>query len=110
MVGWERRGAVTGGVVFFRIAGGAIGTAVFAAVANASLLSSGAVASVDEVGGALDLAAGEAVRAALAAAVHHVFLTMIVVAVLGVLAVLVMPSRRETAEGGGEAGDVVPAD
>ncbi|MEV7012864.1 MFS transporter [Streptosporangium sp. NPDC051022] len=91
VVGWERRGVVTGGVVFFRIAGGAVGTAVFAAVANASLLSSGAVASVDDVAESLNGPRAQAVRTALAAAVHNVFLAMAVMVALGVLAVLVMP-------------------
>ncbi|GAA3133698.1 MFS transporter [Streptosporangium carneum] len=95
VVGWERRGVVTGGVVFFRSAGSAVGTAVFAAVAGASMLSGGTVSSVDQVAAALDGPQARAARAALASAVHHVFLAMLAVAVLGVLAVLVMPRRRE---------------
>ncbi len=95
VVGWERRGVVTGGVVFFRIAGSAVGTAVFAAVANAAILSSGAVRSVDEVAAALDGPQAQVARTALASAVHHVFLAMAAVAALGVFAVLVMPRSRE---------------
>ncbi|MEU6997999.1 MDR family MFS transporter [Nonomuraea sp. NPDC046570] len=91
-VGWERRGVVTGGVVFFRIAGGALGTAILAAVANASLASSlGGGASVDEAARALDGPGAQAVREALAGAVHHVFLVMGGMVVLGVLAVLILP-------------------
>ncbi|MEV8632967.1 MFS transporter [Streptosporangium sp. NPDC051023] len=104
VVGWERRGVVTGGVVFFRSAGSAVGTAVFAVVASASMLSSGTVSSVDEVAAALDGPQARAARDALASAVHHVFLAMLVVAVLGVLAVLVMPRRRGLPGDAGTAG------
>ncbi|MER7205460.1 MFS transporter [Streptosporangium sp. NPDC000239] len=122
VVGWERRGVVTGGVVFFRSAGSAVGTAVFAAVASLSLLSSGSVGSVDDVAAALDGPGAQAARSALAFAVHHVFLAMTVVVVLGVPAVLVMPRRGrplsetlskaepETVSEGGEDGGRTRAD
>lgn len=110
VVGWERRGVVTGGVMFFRIAGGAVGAALFAAVANASVRSSGTVASVDEVAAALDGPRARAARAALAAAVHHVFLAMGVVVLLGVLAVVVMPRRGAFCRPAAESGhEVAPA-
>lgn len=93
-VGWERRGVVTGGVVFFRIGGGAIGAAILAAVANTSLANRlDGRASVDEAVRALRDDSTGAIKTALADAVHNVFLVMIVMAVLGVAAVLVIPRR-----------------
>jgi multidrug resistance protein len=93
VVGWEQRGLVTGGVVFFRIAGGALGTAVFAAVASASL--AGMTGSVDEAARALNGPGQdvEAIRLALAAAVHNVFLTMVGVTVLGFFVIFILPRR-----------------
>ncbi len=94
-VGYERRGVVTGSVVFFRIAGGAFGAAVLSAVANGTLASRlGGGASVDEAARALNGGSGDHVRAALAAAVHNVFLAMLGIAVLGLLAILIVPRRR----------------
>lgn len=97
VTGREERGMVTGGVVFFRNVGMALGTAVFATVAGAALLGSG-MASVDDAAAALTGADAHAARAALATAVHHVFLAMAGVVLLGVLAVLVMPRRFGLAE------------
>ncbi|MFD0886381.1 hypothetical protein ACFQ08_17695, partial [Streptosporangium algeriense] len=75
------------------------------AVASLSLLSSGSVGSVDDVAAALDGPGAQAARSALALAVHHVFLAMTVVVVLGVPAVLVMPRReRSLSETCSEAG------
>ncbi|WP_084960450.1 MFS transporter [Thermoactinospora rubra] len=95
-VGWDRRGVVTGGVVFFRIAGGALGTAVLAGVANLTLAARlDGRASVDEAARALERGGAEVeqVRLALAGAVHNVFLAMLVLAALGVVAVMVVPRR-----------------
>lgn len=93
-VGWARRGVVTGGVVFFRITGGALGAAILAAVANATLsVRLGGEVSVDEVA----RAAGGPLREALAAAVHQVFVAMLVIAAIGALAVLVIPRRPAAA-------------
>ncbi|MCG5220043.1 MFS transporter [Streptosporangium soli] len=93
VVGRGQRGVVTGGVVFFRIAGGALGTAIFAAVAGASLAER--AGSVDEAARALNGAGPgvEGVRLALAGAVHNVFLTMIVITVIGFLVMLIVPRR-----------------
>ncbi|MDF5752209.1 MDR family MFS transporter [Spongiactinospora sp. TRM90649] len=99
-VGYDRRGVVTGGVIFFRITGGALGTAVFAAVANAALARElgGRAGSVDEAARALNGGADgpqvEMIKTALAGAVHQVFLVMIGVGVLGLLAIFVLPRRR----------------
>ncbi|SDI16740.1 drug resistance transporter, EmrB/QacA subfamily [Sinosporangium album] len=92
----EQRGTVTGSVLFFRLAGGALGASVLAAVANRSLaahLDGTGYTSIDDAAQALENGGGEAVRQALAASVHNVFLALIVLAVLGVLAVLVMPRK-----------------
>ncbi|NUR92755.1 MAG: MFS transporter, partial [Nonomuraea sp.] len=79
-VGYERRGVVTGAVVFFRIAGGALGTAVLAAVANASLAARlGGGASVDEAARALGGGDTGAVWLALAGAGHNGFLAILVI-------------------------------
>lgn len=95
-VGWERRGVVTGGVVFFRIAGGALGAAILAAVANSTLAGKlDGRASVDEAARALQRGGQgvEPIRQALADAVHNVFLVMVIMVVLGIAAVLVIPRR-----------------
>ncbi|GII90549.1 MFS transporter [Sinosporangium siamense] len=92
----EQRGVVTGGVVFFRIAGGAVGASLLAAVANNSLadrLAGTGYTSIDQASRAVEGGGDEVVRLALAGAVHDVFLALIVLAVLGVLAVLVVPRR-----------------
>ncbi|GAA4068501.1 MFS transporter [Nonomuraea soli] len=91
-VGWERRGVVTGSVIFFRIGGGALGTAVLAGVANSTLAGHG---SVDEAARALQRGGEglEQVRQALAEAVHNVFVGMLVIVLSGVMAVLILPRR-----------------
>lgn len=93
VTGRQGRGTVTGGVVFFRNVGMALGTAIFAAIASASLLASGDLASVDDAAAALNGPNAHAAREALATAVHQVFLAVAVVVALGFLAVLVMPRR-----------------
>jgi EmrB/QacA subfamily drug resistance transporter len=77
-VGWEQRGVVTGVNMFFRSLGSAVGVAAFGAVVNATL----GVASLEGAG----VGAGP-----LTAAVHHVFLATVLVAVLMLVAVSCMP-------------------
>src|SRR4051812_38500657 len=60
-VGWQQRGVVTGSNMFFRSAGSAVGVAVFGAIVNATLGSSG-------------VAGDRGAPAALPLAVHPVFL------------------------------------
>lgn len=114
VVGWERRGVVTGTNMFSRSMGSAVGAAVFGAIANATLTGrlahppaavtralggKGVDAASLVAGGQLptnDAAASAFVKAALYAAAHHVFVSIIVVAVLGVAAVTLMP--RKTTE------------
>ena len=112
VVGWDRRGVVTGANMFCRSAGSAVGAAVFGAIANASLhrsldhppaavaaqLPHGSDAAGLVLGGhgpSRTSPAGEYVRHALNAAAHDVFVGIAVLAVLGVAFLLLMPNRVE---------------
>ncbi|GAA4635410.1 MDR family MFS transporter [Actinoallomurus vinaceus] len=112
VVGWERRGVVTGTNMFGRSLGSAVGAAVFGAIANGTLASRfahppAALAgrlgkNVDAAslvsagrGGARDAATAAFVRTSLSQAAHNVFLTLVVLAVIGVAAVALMPRRAE---------------
>ena len=108
VVGWDRRGVVTGTNMFFRSIGSAVGAAVFGAIANTTLdrrfsdapadlhgqLSSGADATniVLKTGNARGPLA-DYVRTSLYDATHNVFVALALVAVLGVLVLLLMPRR-----------------
>lgn len=110
VVGWDRRGVVTGTNMFFRSIGSAVGAAVFGAIANTTLdrRFAAAPAGVRErlTGGAdatgvvlrakdTPPAVLEYARGSLYAATHHVFVAVACVAVLGVGALLLMPRRTE---------------
>ncbi|MBP2708496.1 MFS transporter [Microbispora sp. RL4-1S] len=111
VVGWERRGVVTGINMFCRSIGSAVGAAVLGAVANATLadrfarppagIAGKLPASVDATDTVLngqaqaDPAVAAFVRTALYDAVHNVFLVLVVVAVLSVCALLLMPRRTK---------------
>jgi EmrB/QacA subfamily drug resistance transporter len=112
VVGWDRRGVVTATNMFSRSIGSAVGVAVLGAIANATLahrfahppdaVAASLPSSVDAAslvltssGDSPQSAAATFVRAALFDATHHVFLALVVVAVLMVGALLVMPSRAE---------------
>jgi EmrB/QacA subfamily drug resistance transporter len=73
VVGWERRGVVTGANMFVRSLGSAVGVAVFGGIVNSELH-----------GGA-----------SLFHAIHVVFWALVVVAFLGFAAQLTMPERVE---------------
>jgi EmrB/QacA subfamily drug resistance transporter len=105
-VGWEHRGVATGMNMFARSIGSAVGIAVFGAIANATLsnrldhppasvhgLPQGHDVTSIVLGGGLHGSAATFVRTALFDAAHNVFLAQVVVAVLGVVAVLLMPRR-----------------
>ena len=84
-VQWHERGVVTGTNMFFRSAGSAVGVAVFGAIVNATVGTSG----VD----------GDRVTPeALTTAVHHVFIGTAVLAVVLLAAVLLMPRDRHRAQ------------
>jgi EmrB/QacA subfamily drug resistance transporter len=74
-VGWQERGVVTANNMFLRSVGSALGTAVFGAVANATLRG------------------GDADPAKLVPAVHHVFIGVLAVAVVIAVAAALLPRR-----------------
>jgi MFS family permease len=109
VVGWERRGVVTGTNMFSRSMGSAVGAAVFGAIANVALAGrfahppaslrgadlSGVDATSLVLGGQAPTGPGVAgfIRDALYDASHHVFVSMIAVAVLCGVAVALMPRK-----------------
>ena len=110
VVGWERRGVVTGTNMFSRSIGSAIGAAVFGAIANGTLtarlahppaalagqLPSGVDATSLVLGGRTRTASPSwrsYLRAALYEAGHRVFVALAVVSLAAVLALLLMPRR-----------------
>ncbi|HEV7709919.1 MAG TPA: MFS transporter [Asanoa sp.] len=74
-VGWQQRGVVTANNMFLRSMGSALGTAIFGAVANATLRGS------------------DADPAKLVPAVHHVFIGVLAVAVVIAVAAALLPRR-----------------
>jgi multidrug resistance protein len=85
-VDWRQRGVVTGTNMFFRSMGSAVGVAVFGAIAN------GALGSRSEQTGHIE-------PGPLTAAVHHVFLTTLALAVLMLVVVRLMPGTRKAESG-----------
>jgi EmrB/QacA subfamily drug resistance transporter len=111
VVGWERRGVVTGTNLFARSIGSALGVAAFGAIVNARLTHLFASPPPD-VSGRLPRSADDAevvlgrgsgaseamrayVRSALADSLHLVFIGLAVVAALTALAVAMMPAKTE---------------
>jgi EmrB/QacA subfamily drug resistance transporter len=112
VVGWDRRGVVTGTNLFSRSLGSAVGAAVFGAIANATLASRFA-SPPPEVAGKLppsvdatslvlgsheDTPVTRFVRGALADATHYVFVGLLVVAAFSVVALLLIPRKTEQLE------------
>ena len=112
VVGWDRRGVVTGANMFSRSLGSAVGAAVFGAIANLTLtarlthppasLSGRLPHTIDTTSLVLGGRPGtvppdvtEYVRRSLYLASHHVFIGLVVLAVLGAVAVPLMPRRAE---------------
>ncbi len=112
VVGWDRRGVVTGTNMFSRSIGSAVGVAIFGAVANATMahrlahapaaLAGHVPQNVDaasrvlaETGAARHSAAAEFVQTALYQAVHHVLVGLVMVAVLALAALLLIPRKTE---------------
>lgn len=108
VVGWERRGVVTAANMFARSLGSAVGAAIFGAIANATLAARFADPPADVAGQVpKDLSAdslildagpgpaGEFVRRALFDASHHVFIGLVALAVVGLVAILLLPRRTE---------------
>ncbi len=92
VVGWQRRGVVTATNMFARSMGSAVGTAVFGAIANATLGGGGAP------GGAGSHTHSGIPRLLLSDAIHQVFLGAVGVSVVMVLAVLVIPRHIRTTD------------
>jgi EmrB/QacA subfamily drug resistance transporter len=107
VVGWERRGVVTGTNMFCRSMGSALGAALFGAIANTTLANrfehppagldgplphdvDGTTRALAHPGPVADFA-----RDALYAASHHVFVVVALSAVLVALAISLMPRRTE---------------
>ncbi|SDS37629.1 MDR family MFS transporter [Microlunatus soli] len=97
VVGWQQRGVVTATNMFARSMGSAVGTAVFGAIANATLSRHGVVGSGSshEAGNG---AASGVPPLLLSDAVHQVFLGAVVIGVLMLVAIMIIPRRIETAE------------
>ena len=76
-VGWDERGVVTANNLFARSVGSAVGVAVFGALANAV---------VGRAGGRVD-------PAALTSAVQHIFVAVVVIAVLMLGTALALPRQ-----------------
>ncbi|MCW2681546.1 MAG: major facilitator superfamily 1 [Frankiales bacterium] len=109
VVGWERRGVVTGTNMFSRSIGSAVGAALFGAIANTTLarrfedappaLQGQLPTDVDGTAGALadGGALGEFARQSLHAATHNVFVATAAAAALIAVAVAVafVPRRAE---------------
>jgi hypothetical protein len=110
VVGWSRRGVVTGSNLFMRSIGSAVGVAVFGSLANTTLshrfhhppaaLRGKLPASVDTAALSFSHTAHSPAvvaytRAALFAATHWIFWALVAVAFLGLLAQLALPRRTE---------------
>lgn len=107
VVGWERRGVVTGTNMFSRSIGSAIGAAVFGAIANTTLarrfdeapaaLRADLPQDVDGTARALagDGPVADFARESLHAATHNVFVATAVATVLIAVAVAFVPRRTE---------------
>ncbi len=107
VVGWERRGVVTGTTMFSRSMGSALGAAAFGAIANSTLahrfenppasVAGPLPKTVDDAAQALTGGGAGATfaRDALYAASHHVFVGIAVTTVLIAVAISAMPRRTQ---------------
>src|SRR3954464_2640500 len=107
VVGWNRRGVVTGANMFMRSLGSAVGVAVFGSIANTTLanqlenpparLAARVPQSVDSASiafsGHNDPAVHEYIRHSLYLATHRIFWALVVAAVIGLLTQLLLPRR-----------------
>ena len=110
VVGWNRRGVVTGSNMFIRTLGSAVGIAVFGSIANTTLADrfrhppaalagklpqAADAASISFTKRHETAAVVAYTRHALYDAVHYVFWALVAVAILGLLAELFLPRRTE---------------
>jgi EmrB/QacA subfamily drug resistance transporter len=91
VVGWNRRGVVTGTNMFARSMGSAVGTAIFGALANATLGGK----SINDTNADGSVAVPPLL---LSHAVHQVFVGAVCVSVIMVLALLVIPRHVHTVD------------
>ena len=106
VVGWERRGVVTGTNMFFRSMGSAVGAAAFGAIANTVLadrFASAHIAGDAGVDATTRLLAGPPqvaafARSALYDASHHVFVALAVATALTAGAIALIPRRTTPLE------------
>jgi len=110
VVGWNRRGVVTGANMFTRSVGSAVGVAVFGSIANTTLaekfrhppaalvarlphsVNSATLAFSHRAG---DRAVAAYTRHALYLATHRIFWALVVAAVFGMLLQMLMPKKAE---------------
>jgi EmrB/QacA subfamily drug resistance transporter len=90
-VGWGERGVVTANNIFLRSLGSSVGVAVFGAIANATV-------------GADALRNGSVDPGRLTTAVQHIFLGVVIVAVLMLVMVLLLPRQERPGVTGVETG------
>ena len=118
VVGWERRGVITGANMFTRYLGQAIGAAVFGSIANATLarqlrhapaalqgqLPTSVNAASDVLDGAdrVSPAVAAYVRHGLYLATHNVFLALLLIAIAGLLILAATPRHFAKLEFGEE--------
>ncbi|HET8528959.1 MAG TPA: MDR family MFS transporter [Gaiellaceae bacterium] len=113
VVGWNRRGVVTGANMFMRSIGSAVGVAIFGSIANTTLAhrfahppaalrgklpSSVDAAAISFSHGGRSPAAVAYTRSALYAATHWIFWALVAAAALGLVAQLFLPTRAEQLE------------
>ena len=108
VVGWNRRGVVTGANMFMRSLGSSVGIAIFGSIANTTLAAkfhhppadlagklphSVDTASLAFSGRSHDQRVVEFTRHALYAATHRIFWGLVIAAVIGMLLQLLLPRR-----------------
>jgi hypothetical protein len=109
VVGWNRRGVVTGANMFTRSLGSAVGVAVFGSIANTTLADrfrhapaavAGHLHSVNSAtlafgGRDRDPAVAAYIRHSLYLATHRIFWGLVVAAVFGLVTLLLMPRKTQ---------------
>ncbi|HEY9289884.1 MAG TPA: MDR family MFS transporter [Microlunatus sp.] len=89
VVGWQQRGVITATNMFARSMGSAVGTAIFGAIANATIKGSGQLTGHGSTSSGVP-------RMVLYDAIGNVFIASVVVSVIMVLAILVIPRKIST--------------
>jgi hypothetical protein len=106
VVGWNRRGVVTGANMFTRSLGSAVGVAVFGSIANTTLATQfrnappGIASHLHSAtlafsGKTADPKVAAYIRHALYLATHRIFWALVVAAVFGLVTQLILPRRTQ---------------